>query len=267
MNNPKSTADHTGTQYYKYLNEYYDKIYVITIPRATERQENIKKLLKGLDFEFFYGTDKNNWSIEKFVEKGIYNEQLSIRKHRYGKMMTLGEVAAACSHKQVYETIIQNNYGKVLIFEDDVIPDFSQLHFIPAILNELPGDWELFYWGYLTKYEKKNLLNLFKTYFYHIQHAIGFLKWTHKMIRNLQPMRKSRHISVSGFHDMIHAYAITKATAEKLLQWNTPVQYCADTGITYAILNEFIKSYIAHPALFYQEQQTNPKNYQSLIKQ
>ncbi|HZG25086.1 MAG TPA: glycosyltransferase family 25 protein, partial [Chitinophagaceae bacterium] len=110
MKDTISPGNSTNVQYYKYLNEYYDRIYVITIRRAVERQEKVKQLLDGLNFTFFYGTDKNDWSKEQFIEKGIYNEALAIKKHRYGKMMSLGEVAAACSHKQVYEDVIENNY-------------------------------------------------------------------------------------------------------------------------------------------------------------
>jgi hypothetical protein len=52
---------------------------------------------------------------------------------------------------------------------------------------------------------------------------------------------------------------------KKILKWNTPVQYPADTGITYAILSEVLKSYITHPEIFKQEQQTQPYSYKSLI--
>jgi glycosyl transferase family 25 len=265
MKDTISPGNSTNVQYYKYLNEYYDRIYVITIRRAVERQEKVKQLLDGLNFTFFYGTDKNDWSKEQFIEKGIYNEALAIKKHRYGKMMSLGEVAAACSHKQVYEDVIEKNYRKVLIFEDDVVPEFSQLPNIPAILNEVPEDCELLYWGYQTKYTKTNFFTFFRPYVYHIQHRLNMLKWNHTMIRNLQPVRKSTHISVAGFHDMIHAYGITRTAAEKILKWNTPVQYPADTGITYAILSEVLKSYITHPEIFKQEQQTQPYSYKSLI--
>ncbi|MEJ7766263.1 MAG: glycosyltransferase family 25 protein [Chitinophagaceae bacterium] len=258
--------NYANVEYYRYFNEYYNKIYVITIRRAHERQEEIRKVLNGLNFEFFVGTDKNDWTKEKFIEKGIYNEALAIKTHRYGKTMSLGEVAAACSHKQVYEDVIKNKFEKVLIFEDDVIPDFSQLPFVPAILNELPKDCELLYWGYQTKYLKRNLFTFLRTYVYHVQHKMGLLTWNHKMIRNLQPVRKSGHISKSGFHDMIHAYGITRVAAEKLLNWNSPVHYTADTGISYAILNEVLTAYITHPEIFKQEQQTDPLSYKSLIK-
>ena len=187
MNHSKSLSNQTTKQYFRFLNEYYDKIYVLTIQRATERQKKIKKVLDGLEFIFFYGTDKINWSKEKFIEKGIYNEQLAVEKHRYGKEMTLGEVAAALSHKQLYEDVVKNNYQKVLIFEDDVIPNFSELHCIPAILKELPGDWELLYWGYVTKYARKNLFTFIRTYIYHVQHALGLLKWNHNQIERSQP--------------------------------------------------------------------------------
>jgi hypothetical protein len=43
---------------FRLLNEYYDKIYVLSLPRLTQRIEHIKRTLSGLNFEFFFGVDK-----------------------------------------------------------------------------------------------------------------------------------------------------------------------------------------------------------------
>ena len=36
------------------LNEVFDKIFVLTIPSFTDRIENMKQRLEGVDYEFFY---------------------------------------------------------------------------------------------------------------------------------------------------------------------------------------------------------------------
>lgn len=253
-------------QPFDYLNEYYDKIYVMTIHRATERHQKMKALLKGLNFTFFYGTDKLDWTVEKFIAAGIYDEVESMHKHRYGKKMSLGEVAAACTHKSVYEDVVKNNYQRVLIFEDDVVPDVQNLHLISGILQAIPADCELFYWGYDTKNVRSGWGASCKKWFYHLQHQLGLLKWNHTMIRNLFAQKINAQISQAGYHDFIHAFGLSYEGAKKLVAWQSPIVYCADTGISYAIMNELLKSYIAHPIIFNQEIQTNPDTYISLIK-
>ncbi|MEY4571679.1 MAG: hypothetical protein RLZ10_890, partial [Bacteroidota bacterium] len=51
------------------LNEYYDKIYVVTIPRSfKEREIKIRQNLKGLNYTVFWGVDGtklNNTDIKE----------------------------------------------------------------------------------------------------------------------------------------------------------------------------------------------------------
>jgi hypothetical protein len=124
--------------FFKYLNEYFDHIYVITIEPAVLRREKLAANLKGMDYEFFFGADKNNFPLENLKEKGIYDEAAAIRHHRYSIKMKHGEVACAWSHRMVLEDMLAKGYEKVLVFEDDVIPDTDTVHLIPDILNPFP---------------------------------------------------------------------------------------------------------------------------------
>jgi hypothetical protein len=45
------------------LNQYFDKIYVLTLERAIDRQEEIKLSLQGLNYNFFFGVDKKELDI------------------------------------------------------------------------------------------------------------------------------------------------------------------------------------------------------------
>lgn len=230
------------------MNEYYDNVYVISVKAAEHRRKRFAERFEGLTYSFFFGADKNNISISDLIEKNIYNEELTKKNHRYTKTMMAGEIACALSHRMIYEDMLQNNYSRILIFEDDAVPDPENLKLIPAILSEIPSDCELLMWGW-DKNEEENLTTSLKKYGYHLLHAIGLLKWDHTIINNLFAKPFSTHLKKAGFHDYAHAYGITKTAAEKLIQMQTPVQYIADNLLAYAITTNNISGYIAYPAV------------------
>ena len=82
-------------EYFQQLNQYYDKIYVLSVAPAVERRELFAKRFNGLEFSFFYGADKNNFTVEESIKKNIYNKDLTQKHHRYSKTMKHGEIACA----------------------------------------------------------------------------------------------------------------------------------------------------------------------------
>jgi glycosyl transferase family 25 len=233
---------------FKLLNEYYDKVYVISVKAAEHRRKLFTERFAGLNYSFFFGADKNNISINELIEKNIYNEELTKKNHRYTKTMMPGEIACALSHRMIYEEMLQNNYSRVLIFEDDAIPDTEGLKMIPAILSEIPSNNELLMWGW-GKNDEDGFTASLKKSGYHLLHTLGLLKWDHTIINNLFARPFSTHLKKAGFHDYAHAYGITKAASEKLIQMQTPVQYIADNLLAYAITKNIINGYIAYPAV------------------
>lgn len=227
----------------KLLNEYYDKIYVISVKAAEDRRQRFTERFPGMEFSFFFGADKNNLSINELIDKNIYSEQLTKKHHRYSKTMMPGEIACAISHKMVYEEMLQNNYSRVLIFEDDTLADPNKLSLIPEILRSIPADCELLMWGWGKNGESSYLKRLT----YHLLYTLGFFKWNHRIINNLFAKPFSVHLKKAGFHDYANAYGITNAAAKKLVQMQTPVQYIADNLLAYAITGEVVKGYIAYP--------------------
>ena len=109
--------------YWEILNNYYDHIYVISVQSAGKRRESFAELFSGLNYSFFYGADKKDFTIEELIEKNIYNEELTSKHHRYNKIMKPGEIACAWSHQMMYEDMLKNNFNRVMIFEDDAVPD------------------------------------------------------------------------------------------------------------------------------------------------
>jgi len=235
--------------FFRELNRVYDKIYVLSVESAAARRELFAQRFKGLNYVFFYGADKNKFTLEEVKEKGIFSEELTRHHHRFGKTMKQGEIACSWSHRMIYEDMLAANYDRILIFEDDAVPDEQMVRQIPAILEEIPADCELLMWGW-DKNGASNWRTGLKKFVYHLQHSFGRLKWNHIIIRNLYARPFSRHLRKAGFHDYTYAYAINRSGAAKLVSMQTPIQYIADNLLAHAATRELLKSYITWPPVF-----------------
>lgn len=240
--------------FFAQLNRFFDKVFVITLRRATDRHAHIQKELEGLDYQLFYGKDKQEFSVEELQQKGIYNEDLARKHHRYGKPMPAGMIGCSWSHVEIYRTIIQNNYQRVLILEDDVVINREQVSTWPQVVQELPADWELLYLGFAEK-ETVPPLAFVKKAVYHVQRFFGGLNYSHTTINNLYPKKIGKHLSKAGYHDCTHAYGLTLSCAEKLLALQTPISFFPDNLLAHAATNEILKAYIIQPKLINQQYQ------------
>lgn len=231
------------------LNQYYDHIYVLTLERAKSRQEKIRHSLDGLNYEFWLGKDKANFNVEDLSANGIYNEAAARKIHRYNKPMNAGQIGCSWSHRCIYEDVLAKGYQRVLIFEDDALPNPPALEHTQQVLDELPADAGLLFWGYGDQYIPGSLSRLTQMV-YHVQHSLGLLKWNHKMISNLYPRPYSAHLYTAGFHDFTYAYGITQQCAATLLELQTPIQYIADNLLAWACTNKWVNGYITKEKMF-----------------
>ena len=236
-------------EYFDLLNDYYQKIYVLSVLSAEARRKLFEERFKGLEYSFFFGADKNEFTTAQLIEKNIYSEELTRKHHRYSKGMLPGEIACALSHSMIYDDMLANNYQRIMIFEDDAVPDTERLKHIPQILSEIPADCELVMWGW-SKNGRSDINTILKKAVYNIQHSLGVLKWDHTIIKNLFARPYSSHLKKAGFHDYTYAYSITKSAAEKLLQMQSPVQYIADNLLAHAVANNLVNGYIVYPPAF-----------------
>ncbi len=236
----------------QFLKSFFDKILVVSVPRFTDRHEVLKKNLEGLPFDFFWGADKLQLDFDKAKNDGTYDEQKAKKLQRQGKVLNLGEISCALSHRNLYAAMIENSWKKVLILEDDVLPIVENLNELPAAVNELPENWELVYLGYL-KHENVTAGLKAKQFFYKIISAFGLMTWTYKMVGNLLPKPFSAHLKKAGFHDCTHAYAVTTDGAKKLLAAQTPVVYRADDLLSATIMKGDLKAFVTEPKFFDQE--------------
>jgi glycosyl transferase, family 25 len=245
------------------LQTYFDKIFVITLPRLTQRHHDIRKSLQNLPYDFFYGVDKIQLTPD-FI-KTSYNDAEATKRQRQGKGLNIGEIACALSHRLLYEEIVKNKWQKVLVLEDDVLPLQENLALLPAALNELPAEWELFYLGYL-RHEMVTPALKRKQVFYKILSRLGLMKWTPTMVSHLLPLPYSKHLRKAGFHDCTHAYALTLEAAEKLIRYQTPVIYRADDLLSSTIMKGELKAFVTTPK-FFDQQSIHQKTIPSQIRE
>jgi len=236
----------------KSLEQFFDKIVVLSVPRFTDRHQKVKQQLEGLSFDFFWGADKLELNEELLKEDGTYDEVQTKKNQRQGKALNLGEIACSLSHRMLYEEMIKQQWKKVLVLEDDVLGLTDNMAVLPQALKELPADWELVYLGYL-KHEQVTAGLKAKQFYYKILSGLGLMRWNFTMVSNLLPKPYSKHLKRAGFHDCTHAYAITLSAAKKLLAAQTPVVYRADDLLSSTVMKGDLKAFVTEPKFFDQE--------------
>ncbi|HEX2609229.1 MAG TPA: glycosyltransferase family 25 protein [Flavisolibacter sp.] len=242
--------------FFRTINLFFDKVYVLTLERETQRHEHIRKELYGLEYELLYGVDKQSFRIDDLKAKGLYDEEQARRHHRFGKPMSAGMIGCSWSHRNAYDHMIRNKVQKALILEDDVIIDKGHTALLPAILAELPRNWELVYFGYF-RHEQAGQFSFLKQAAYHIQRLIGRHKFSHQTISNLYAKPYSAHLLKAGYHDQTHAYGLTLAGAKKLRKLQDPITFFPDNLLAYAITNGLLNAYATRPKLINQLSQND----------
>jgi glycosyl transferase family 25 len=240
------------------LQSYFDHVYVITVENAIDRQAKMTENLEGLKFTFFVGAYKKDFTIDELIEAGVYDEQKAKRMHRFDKPMNTTQIGCAWSHRLVYEDMLENNFERVLILEDDTVPNKEGLAHVQEMIKALPEDWELWYLDY-----HKNLRRNFATWlmqlWHHTTHACGRLKWSHRMISNMCARKFKPHLFIAGNHQFASAYGITRSAAEKLVRLQTPLAFQSDHLLAYVSTNQLLKAYVSYPKVFLNEGQLQDK--------
>ncbi|MCY7421580.1 MAG: glycosyltransferase family 25 protein [Chitinophagaceae bacterium] len=231
------------------INSYFDNIYVITLERDIQRQEHIIKDLEGLNFSFFYGTDKKNLVMDELIEEGTYDEIKAINNHRFDKPMNTGQIGCSWSHRLVYEDMLEKKYKRILILEDQVIPKKEGFEAFEDTLQTLPEDWELLYLDCDINLTR-NLGTWFRQLSCHIRHFFRKLKWNHTVINNLYARKYSDNLLIAGMHDSTDAYAITNSAAKKLIHLQKPISYLSGGLLAHACTNKLLRAYVFKPGAF-----------------
>lgn len=235
--------------HFSYLNEYFDKIYVLSLPRLTDRIEHVKKSLADIDYEFFWGKDKADTTLAELKKQGLYDSNKYRSFYKKKKDMAVGMICGAHGHLNIYKEIISKKYDRVLIMEDDVVPLPGGIRFFRSCFKDVPGDWEVVYLGY-DKNETFGLKQYLKQKFYITVPRHATYKMTKDLYANYYPRKITGKVYTAGYHDFTHAYAISLEGAKKVLADPMAGSFHSDNLLSYLIMHEKLKGYIVKPKMF-----------------
>lgn len=128
------------------INSFFDKIYVISMTKNTERHDYIKSLftdMKIYNYSFIFGPEGENIN-----PKELYNQN-KITQNMISLPNPIGTIE---THKMAWLDIINNNYEKCLIFEDDVFFFNNFENNLTVFLNNLTNlknEWSILQIGWL----------------------------------------------------------------------------------------------------------------------
>jgi len=112
--------------------EHFDKIFVINLNEATERWRIFLQELKNI------GVSEEEVSRFEAIDGRSIPQKGTLKN---------GELGCHLSHLKVLETAQRENHERILIFEDDVEFDKNFVKLFPKYMKELPGEWDLLYFG------------------------------------------------------------------------------------------------------------------------
>ena len=234
------------------LNRYFDKVYVLSLPHAKARQDNIVKVLEGLEWSYFWGADKKDYSFPEVIEQRIYDDQAHKNTKRTSRSMNLGEVACALSHRNIYQHMLDEGHRRVLILEDDVLPQYDHLQRFDEVISQVPEDWELLMLGYYG-HKQASLRYRIQQQIYLGFHHLRIANW-HKVSRNwidnICMQEHSPDIYRIGKVLGTHAYAVSDSAARKFVSYQTPVQLQADRIFDYYDAERSLKAFALRDAVF-----------------
>uniref|UniRef100_A0A6C0D8Z2 Glycosyl transferase family 25 domain-containing protein n=1 Tax=viral metagenome TaxID=1070528 RepID=A0A6C0D8Z2_9ZZZZ len=199
-----------------YLNNIVDKVYVINLDKDKERLESITNQLteQNIVFERFSAIDgskiQNNSQFTEFCNNFCTN----------------GTKGCALSHRSLHESIINNNYESICIFEDDVIFNKDFNDHLQLLFGSIPSDYDIVYLGNHFYCGDTSTYNQFTTKLFNVktsEYSTGVLKVA----------------GCGGFH----GYIISKQGAQKIL--NSKTNFHIDIDIMQLNLN----AYAFHPVL------------------
>ena len=187
-----------------------------------------------MDFQFFWGIDGRTF------DKNDSRYDLSRARRLSGRDVHVNELACTMSHLVIFQSILDKGLKSALILEDDAIMLRNHSRWVSRCLMSLPPDWELFYLGY-----RDGELRGFAR---EAQELFGRRRNSSEIVSR----SVGKGIRTAALHDFTHAYAVTRAGAEKLLEDAYPVYHTADGWLEEKVRSQKLRAYISVPKLFAQ---------------
>ncbi|MFC3123085.1 glycosyltransferase family 25 protein [Agaribacter flavus] len=246
------------------LNTYFDAIFVITMEQAEARQNSIKKHMEGLNYAFWPATDKNKLDPSILSDTRYYDDEKHRNIKRTHRSMTLAEYACASSHRSIYEHMLAKNLSRVLIFEDDAIPNVDVLKHFTERMSTLSTNWDVVLFDYydchyesVTSYLKQGLYKLY--------HKLGISNWQKvplSLINNMLMQDYNTDFYRAGRLSGSHAYCLTLNAAKHYANFQSPVVLQPDRVFYYYQAEHPLNVFACKQAMFLRGEESNTSQIQ-----
>jgi glycosyl transferase, family 25 len=227
------------------LADFFDRIYVVTIERNADRREKLDRELHRLPVTYVYGVDGSKLTETEIRE--AYDDELA--RKTFGRSLSAGQIGCALSHRMIYQDVVDKGYDRVLILEDDASPAIESSRWIGPILSQLPEDWDLLYF-FTSRPAETRILDLKVRYLYPFLARMGVGNYSMDAIRRTYSRPYSSNLRVAGQHWFALAYAVTRATAARMIRLQTPIRTVADDVTRLVCATDGIKAFLAVPNIF-----------------
>ena len=237
------------------LNNFFDKIFLITIKRNKNRVDQFLRNNPTLAIEVFCGIDGKELFpdldyVSQFPMEFFLQNELSYDRCR---IWNKGQLGCNMSNLLLQKSIIENKLKKVLILEDDAYLIEDKLKMFALAIKELPKDWDLLYLGYTPPSKwSESPLSLF---FLRIKHLIkptltSGMRSNQFLDKRYFSFPFSKHLKRPGVYFGTHAYALSYEGAKKIVTIDTPLKLGADITLMFANYHKLINSFALKDPLF-----------------
>ncbi|MGQ8364177.1 glycosyltransferase family 25 protein [Glaciecola sp. 1036] len=212
------------------FNQYFDKIYIVTLEGYEDRHKSIEKYMAGLDYTLWWGTDKRKLPQDILQDTAFYDDAAHRHTKRTTRSMNLGELGCADSHRRIYQDAVENQYRRVAIFEDDAVPNPKVLANFAQQMATLPQDWDTVIFDYYDAHfeDFKGKLKQATYKMFHKLHIANWHKVPVELIDQMLMRDFNQYFYLSGRFSGSHAYAVSLNAAKKYLAYQTPIKLQAD---------------------------------------
>ena len=243
------------------INNFFDKIFVITIGRNKSRWPLIDQQLQGCDFRYFQGIDASGMDFDAL--KNRYADIIEIDDNL--KHWSVGQIGCWLSHLTLLKKIVDEKINFTLILEDDLIFESSNLQKNYKAFQTIPyNKFDIFYMGYAEtcsvnrKYKSPFLRNLFRLYyiFKNINRVPTFDMYKRTFLTKLKcfPKAVNNDIDKAGYSYGTHAYAVTLAGAQKILELFQKIKIPIDRAYSEAVVTGRLNGLALNKQIFFQNQ-------------
>lgn len=201
------SKDSFSNKNFSYLNDYFQQIYVITLPQRRGYIQNIMNIIK-VKCHYFPAISKASLDKNRLITSGFLSPNNKLNN---------GQIACHLSHISVLKKFLASGARNCLIFEDDLkMPELNNQN-LDKTLSLIPSNYDIIYLGRCwDSCQKAKFLNEFvlKCYSPQCRHAYGVSrKGAEKIIRFSQPLDKAGDLTISQYvsKGQIIAYAPKKS--------------------------------------------------------